>query len=76
MTAHPAPTPPGPPPTYILTWVDAHGYTTTELKKPPAYVSNATAYMTVVEHNRITASMRTAAASMLNRRAGKSKGSR
>ena len=76
MNAHPTPTPPGPTPTYIWTWVDAHGYTITEPKKPPAYVSNATAYMTVAEHNRIIASMRTAAASMLNRRTGKSKGSR
>jgi hypothetical protein len=76
VNAHPSPTPPGPPPTYIWTWVDSHGYTITEPKKPPAYVSNAVAYMTVAEHNRIIASIRSAAASMLKGRGSKTKGTR
>ena len=45
MNARPTPTPPGPPTTYIWTWVDARGFTITEHKKPPAYVPNPTAYI-------------------------------
>lgn len=53
-------------PTFIWTWVDTHGHLNVETKAPPAYIqqaptAQATAYMTVSEHNRILERLRAAA---------------
>lgn len=63
MNIRPGPPQRGEAPTYIWTWVDSHGYTNVETKAPPPHIqnaatTNATAYMTVAEHNRLVEQLR------------------